>query len=300
MIALSPSTPISTPLTTPAATAKATARGAANNTPVARAKATVPAEKKTVAPVQARGAAPAARHNAVAVDDDSTTPAAAKPAPQQTVARAGQAGAAHPGSRTVSARPPTTVAPGKNDNTAVTSTAAAPAPKSAANGVATDALGATFCDETNGYSMRFPAGWSMRSFNGDPWVLDCGDGRVALISIGFSPFPAGFTADNIPPEWIARRIRKRRDTVLHGQGYATVAGRKALWSKSTGPLPMTNSTPRMTRVNYILPLADGRVVELRIAAAPDQFDRIFPTMKRAVQTFQLTPAPSRDAVASTH
>jgi len=68
-------------------------------------------------------------------------------------------------------------------------------------------------------------------------------------------------------------------------------------------LPMITSTPKMTRVNYILPLPDGRVVEIRIAAAPDQFDRIFPTMKRAVQTFQLTappPAAARDTVASTH
>jgi hypothetical protein len=150
-------------------------------------------------------------------------------------------------------------------------------------------LGPVFIDETNGFAMRFPAGWAIRSFTGEPWVLDCGDGKLGLVSIGFSPFPADFTADNIPPEWVARRIKKRNDTILHSQGYALIAGKKALWSKSTGPLPMTNGSPKMTRVNYIIPLGDGRVMELRIAATPELFDQLMPTMRAAVESFKLLP-----------
>jgi hypothetical protein len=52
---------------------------------------------------------------------------------------------------------------------------------------------------------------------------------------------------------------------------------------------MTHAAPRMTRVNYILPTGDGRVLELRVAAAPDQFDRLVPIMKKAVETFRLIP-----------
>ena len=174
--------------------------------------------------------------------------------------------------------------------------AAAAAPAPAARPA--DPLGAIYIDETNGYSIRFPAGWSIRSFKGEPWVIDAGDGRVGLISIGFSPFPNGFTTESIPPEWIARRIKRRADTTLHGQGYSTIGGRKALWSKSTGPLPMTHANPRMTRVNYILPTGDGRVLELRVAASPEQFDRLVPVMKKAVETFKLLPVQGVDPVAA--
>ena len=160
-----------------------------------------------------------------------------------------------------------------------------------------DALGALYIDETNGFSIRFPAGWLIRTFDGDPWVIDVGDGRVALISVGFSPFPDGFTAESIPPDWIAKKIKRKADTTLHAQGYAMVSGRKALWSKSTGPLPMSNASPRMTRVNYILPLGDGRVLELRVAAAPEQFDRLVPVMRKSVETFVLQ-TPRKREVAS--
>jgi hypothetical protein len=152
-----------------------------------------------------------------------------------------------------------------------------------------DTLSATFVDENNGFSMRFPTGWAIRSFVGEPWVLDCGDGKTGLISIGFSPFPADFTADNIPPEWVARRIKKRSDTTLLAQGYAMIAGKKALWSKSSGPLPMSNGNPKMTRVNYIIPLGDGRVMELRIAGSPDQFELLMPAMRASVESFKFLP-----------
>ena len=64
-------------------------------------------------------------------------------------------------------------------------------------------------------------------------------------------------------------------------------GKKAIWSKSTGPLPTTTGTPRMTRVQYIVPLQDGRVLELRVAAPPDQFELLAPTMGKALATFKI-------------
>jgi hypothetical protein len=167
-----------------------------------------------------------------------------------------------------------------------------PATKPAPTPMYDSLLGPVFVDESNGFQMRFPNGWGIRSFAGDPWVLDCGDGRLGLISIGFSAFPADFTADNIPPEWVARRIKKRGDTLLHSQGYAMIAGKKALWSKSTGPLPMSHASPKMTRVNYIIPLNDGRVMELRIAATPELFDQLMPTMRASVESFKLIPRPT--------
>jgi hypothetical protein len=157
-----------------------------------------------------------------------------------------------------------------------------------------DPLGPLYIDETNGFSVRFPAGWLIRTFEGDPWVIDVGDVRVGLISVGFAPFPEAFTTDSIPPDWIAKRIKRRADTTLHAQGYAMIGGRKALWSKATGPLPMTNASPRMTRVSYILPLGDGRVLELRVAAAPEQFDRLVPVMRKAVETFALQTPRRRE------
>jgi hypothetical protein len=56
----------------------------------------------------------------------------------------------------------------------------------------------------------------------------------------------------------------------------------------------------MTRVNYILPLGDGRVLELRVAAAPEVFDRLVPVMRKSVETFALqTPRKrEREPVAS--
>ena len=147
-----------------------------------------------------------------------------------------------------------------------------------------------FMDDTHGYHMRFPAGWSIRRFDGQPWVVECTDGRTALVSVGFSSFPAEYTADNIPLDWVARRTRKRSDTVLNAQGYATITGRKALWSKSTGPMQMGASQVKVIRTTYILPLGDGRIAEIRIAATPEQFEKIAGLMKNSVSTFRLIGA----------
>ena len=229
--------------------------------------------------------------------------AAAKPSPASKSPKASSAaeGAAKPDAAvaaTGTAKKPAVVA--ATPATAPIASAAAKAAKPTSRPA--EAVGSLYIDETHGFSVRFPAGWVIRTFDGDPWVIDAGDVRVGLISVGFSPFPEGFTTESIPPDWIAKKIRKRHDTTLHGQGYGMIGGRKALWSKSTGPLPMTNGAPRMTRVNYVLPIGDGRILELRVAASPEQFDRLVPVMKKAVETFKLhapgTPAAPADTVAN--
>jgi hypothetical protein len=165
-----------------------------------------------------------------------------------------------------------------------------PAPRTATPPArAAEPLGGAYIDEHHGFSMRFPSSWSVRTFAGNPWVLDCADGPAGIISIGFSPFPIGFTADSISPDAVARRIKRLPDTTLHTQGYATIDGRKSLWSKSTGPVAMSTGAPRMTRVNYIVPLNDGRVMELRLAATPDRFEQLMPTMRAAVASFKVMP-----------
>jgi hypothetical protein len=191
---------------------------------------------------------------------------------------------------------PTRVASKPAPTKAIASRMRMPAPRSATPPVsvaaparATEPLGGAYIDEHHGFSMRFPSSWSVRTFAGNPWVLDCADGPAGIISIGFSPFPIGFTADSISPDAVARRIKRLPDTTLHTQGYATIDGRKSLWSKSTGPVAMSTGAPRMTRVNYIVPLNDGRVMELRLAATPDRFEQLMPTMRAAVASFKVMP-----------
>jgi len=158
-----------------------------------------------------------------------------------------------------------------------------------APGAVTDGLGPVFVDDANSYYMRFPASWSIRKFDGEPWVVECGDGRSALISVGFSAFPAEYTADDVNLEWVARRIKKRPDTQLVAQGYATIMNRKAVWSKSVGPMQMGGNSVKVVRTTYILPLGDGRVAEIRIAASPETYEKISGLMKNAVSTFRLVP-----------
>jgi hypothetical protein len=151
-----------------------------------------------------------------------------------------------------------------------------------------DPLGGEYIDAANGFSIRFPDGWAVRTFSGDPWILDCGDANIGLISVGFSPCPPGVTADQLLPQAIARRIKRLPDTEMLAQGRTIVAGHKALWSKSVGPLPMTHDSPRMTRVQYIVPLGDGRVLEIRLAAPPAKFETLSPLLRQSLETFRLT------------
>ena len=52
---------------------------------------------------------------------------------------------------------------------------------------------------------------------------------------------------------------------------------------------MTNGAPMMTRVQYIVPLGDGRALELRRAAPAQTFESLSIMMKQAVDTFTLIP-----------
>ena len=249
-------------------------------------------------------AASKARTAAKAAEEKPAARTAEKPARSATAGAVAPvaSSAAAAGKKPSVAAMPTTATPAPAMATSATPTTRPVASATTKAPLATtrpaDALGSLYIDDTNGFSIRFPAGWLIRTFDGDPWVIDVGDGRVALISVGFAPFPDGFTAESIPPDWIAKKIKRKADTTLHAQGYAMISGRKALWSKSTGPLPMSNSSPRMTRVNYILPLGDGRVLELRVAASPEQFDRLVPVMRKSVETFVLQTPHKREPMAS--
>jgi hypothetical protein len=65
--------------------------------------------------------------------------------------------------------------------------------------------------------------------------------------------------------------------------------KKAIWSKSTGPMQVSGNNVKVVRTTYILPLGDGRVAEIRIAASPEQFEKISGVMKNAVSTFRMVP-----------
>jgi hypothetical protein len=60
-----------------------------------------------------------------------------------------------------------------------------------------------------------------------------------------------------------------------------------MWVKSVGPLPMTNGRPLMTRVQYIIPLQDGRLMEFRVAAPPEKFDSMSPLFRQVLETLQV-------------
>lgn len=155
-------------------------------------------------------------------------------------------------------------------------------------------LGPTYTDEINGFSVRFPAGWQIKTFAASgSWILDAAKGNEALISVGFAPFPKNVRAEQIKPELMAESIRSQPETMLHGQGAASVDGRAALWAHSTGPLATTGSSPRMTRVHYLVPLQDGRALELRLAAVPEKYDQLAPVMKQAAESFKLIPKAAK-------
>jgi hypothetical protein len=110
-----------------------------------------------------------------------------------------------------------------------------------------------------------------------------------MISIGFTPCPVEVTADHLLPEGIARRIKKRPSTKLLDQGKTQTAGRKSLWFKSTGPMPLTSGSPVMTRIEYIVPLGDGRALDVRLAAPPNQFESLSNLMKSSIDTLMILP-----------
>lgn len=154
---------------------------------------------------------------------------------------------------------------------------------------AADPLGPLYVDEVNGFSIRFPARWSLRATADTPWVLDCGDPDRGLISIGFS------SSTRAP----ARQVSAAHsETTLHARGSAVISGRKAIWNKITGPLNAARPE-RVTRITYVLPVAKNRLLEVRVAATPSAFEEIIPLMKQSVATLRLKRPVNRDVVAVT-
>jgi hypothetical protein len=86
---------------------------------------------------------------------------------------------------------------------------------------------------------------------------------------------------------VTRGLQKRAGTVVLASGYTTVGGRRALWHKYTGPITRPDAPVRMTAVHYLLPLQDGRALELRLAATPEKFNELGPRMKQSLDTFKL-------------
>jgi hypothetical protein len=174
----------------------------------------------------------------------------------------------------------------------VTPIAAAAAPAKAATPARPGSpLGPRYADKTSGYSVQFPAGWTYKTFDdGQCWVVDATDGQFAVMSVGFSQFPSHVTVDQIVVAKVTKGLQGRAGTVVHGSGYAMVGGRRSLWHKYTGPIQRTEGSPLMTAVHYLLPLQDGRALEVRVAATPDKFNEMAPRMKQSLDSFKLLAA----------
>lgn len=187
----------------------------------------------------------------------------------------------------VAARPVVPPKPAVSSAAVVRTTASA-APKPTAPRTE-DPLGPLYVDEVNGFSIRFPARWAMRATAGTRWLLDCGDPNRGMISVGFS-------SPTRDPEQTTSATRGTN--TLHARGSATISGRKATWSKITGPLD-SSAPKRVTRITYVLPVAKGRAVEVRVAATPQEFEAIAPLMKQSVATLRLTPRAARSQMLAT-
>ena len=148
-------------------------------------------------------------------------------------------------------------------------------------------LGARYSDKATGYSMQFPNGWTYKRSTDAGWLLEATDGQSAVINVGFTKFPATVTIDDVSAERVTQGLQKRPGTVVDSCGYSTIAGRRCLWHKLTGPMKRGGATVKVTSVHYFLPLQDGRALEVRLSAAPDRFKDVAPKMKQSVDTFKL-------------
>ncbi|HXE55009.1 MAG TPA: hypothetical protein VN541_18450 [Tepidisphaeraceae bacterium] len=153
-----------------------------------------------------------------------------------------------------------------------------------------DALSDRYVDNANGYSIQFPVGWSSKTFaSGQPWFVDVSDGKTGLISVGFSPFPSSAGIDQIKPAGLKSHILARPSTRILGQGHATIAGQKALWFRYCGPIDTATGTQTLQVVHYYVPLHDGRMLELRMGAAPADFGKVAPLLKKSASTLKVIP-----------
>ena len=153
-----------------------------------------------------------------------------------------------------------------------------------------DDLAEPYVDQANGFSIRFPSGWIREKF--DPvgtWVVDATDGKNAIISIRFSPVPPDTKLGQLHPETLALYIRSQPRTTLESQGRAVLSGRECLWFRYTSPLELINASQVMTMLHYFQPLDDGRMLELRFASTPEQFNHLGPLMRKSIASFKLLP-----------
>jgi hypothetical protein len=151
-------------------------------------------------------------------------------------------------------------------------------------------LGDVYTDHANGYSIRFPAAWTSTQFTGgDPWFIEVSDGKTGLVSVGFSPFPASAGLEQLKPASLAAHLQGQRQTTVEAQGYGTISGQKCLWFKYTGPVKSATGEQPMTVIHYYLPLHDGRMFELRLAALPDAFPKVASVFKKSAATVKLVP-----------
>ena len=172
--------------------------------------------------------------------------------------------------------------------------ASAPTPQAASAKPATQ-LGPRYADKAGGFSLQFPAGWTHKSYSdGGRWVVDATDGSSSHISVGFSAFPAEKTIDQVPAEKLTKALQKRTGGVVHASGYATIAGRRCMWHKYTAVTGRPGDAEPMTMVHYLLPLHNGRALELRVAALPEKFNEMAPRMKQAADSLKLL-TPVADA-----
>ena len=184
-----------------------------------------------------------------------------------------------------SQKPAATVAAAEVSKPKVNATApAAPAPAAKPASL----LGPRYVDKDSGYSVQFPSGWNFKTpTDGGTWVFEASDGNAAVISVGFSRLAANVTIDQVSPERVSRALQKRQGTTVQAWGYTTIGGRRCLWHRYTGPVARAEGIARMTAVHYLMPLQDGRALEIRLAAAPEKFNELGPRMKQSVDTFRL-------------
>lgn len=147
-----------------------------------------------------------------------------------------------------------------------------------------------YTDTANGYSIQFPAGWNNKTFaSGDPWNAEVSDERTGMISIGFSPFPSSAGVDQLKADRLAARLQSQAHAVLRGHANAVVDGHKGLWFRYTAPVESALGRQTMECVHYYVPLHDGRMLELRLAAPPEKFAAVAPLLHKSLATLKLLP-----------
>lgn len=175
-------------------------------------------------------------------------------------------------------------------NSSTSAAAVAAKPAKAPRGQATSDLSDRYTDTANGYSIQFPAGWNNKTFaSGDPWNAEVSDERSGMISIGFSPFPSSATVDQLKADRLAARLQSQAHAVVRGHASALVDGHKGLWFRYTAPVETTLGRQTMECVHYYVPLRDGRMLELRLAAPPDKFAAVAALLHKSLATLKLLP-----------